>query len=415
MTLTLPNHFAERFDDDSGAAPFFVIWLNNGESLKASALPAGMTQPELASLPEPVGQQHRIRQSGPVRELIVKGPHNTRILVGRSIQRELQQLGWLGWQLLLTGLGVLAVGLAGGWLLSRRAFRPIAAMSSTAAAISASSLSHRIDVKEVDSELGQLGAILNDTFARLEAAFERQARFTADASHELRTPLAVIHTNAELALSRPRTPQEYQDTLSACVRASRRMKGIVEGLLTLARADAGKLELKCQSLDLGALVRETVALLEPLAAQRSISLAVETPPLVIRTDMPRLVQVITNLVTNAISYNRSGGKVWVRLKSEDGEAVLSVADTGCGIAEEDRPHVFERFYRADKARSREQGGSGLGLAISKSIIEALGGSITFTSMLNEGTTFVARLPLPEFSEDPTRPVRRPTPPPDAGP
>jgi heavy metal sensor kinase len=361
--------------------------------LKASPLPPGLAQPARDSIPEPVGEQHLVRQQGPVRELFLRGPGNTLVLVGRSIQHELNQLRWLRGQLAMTGLGVLAVGLAGGWFLSGRAFRPIASISSTAAAISAASLSRRIDVKEVDSELGKLASVLNSMFARLEEAFARQVRFTGDASHELRTPLAIIQTHAELALSRPRSPEEYQEALDACVRASRRMKGIVEALLTLARADSGKLELKCQRFDLGTLVCDTVALIEPLAAQKNISLSVSAPQVEMVADPTRLAQVLTNLVTNAIGYNHPGGKVWVTLETKEREAVLQVADTGCGIPEEDQAHVFERFYRADKARSREQGGSGLGLAISRSIVEAMGGSISFTTQLNEGTIFVVRLPL----------------------
>ncbi len=154
-------------------------------------------------------------------------------------------------------------------------------------------------------------------------------------------------------------------------------------------------------------MRETVGLLEPLATQKSVSLIVDAPEIELLADSTRLPQVITNLVTNAISYNRPGGKVWVRLKTEGGQAVLSVADTGCGIPEEDQPHVFERFYRADKARSREQGGSGLGLAICKSIVEVLGGSITFTSRVNEGTTFVVRLQLEGREANCPTPARSP--------
>ncbi len=392
--LNLPRSLVQRYEDDPASAPFFFVWLKDGEELKSSPLPDGLDRPSRASSPQSVEEQPLVRQQGTVRELFLRGPGNTLILVGRSIHHELKQLEWLRWQLAVTGLSVLGIGLAGGWLLSSRMFRPIAAISSTAARISASNLSQRIAVEEVDSELGKLAAVLNSMFGRLEEGFARQVRFTADASHELRTPLAVIHSHAELALSRPRTPEEYQETLRACVRASRRMKSIVEGLLTLARADSGKLELKCHRFDLAELVRETVALVEPLAEQKTISLEVETQEMVIVADRSRLAQVITNLVTNAIGYNRPGGEVRVSLKSEGQEAVLRVADTGCGIPEEDQPHVFERFFRADKARSRELGGSGLGLAISRSIVEALGGSITFTSELNQGTTFVVRLPMP---------------------
>jgi heavy metal sensor kinase len=390
--LRLPNQAAGPIDDDPEEARYFIVWLGNGDVFKASNLPAELA--ETAYDPGAAAHDGRlqVRQRGRFREAVVAGPRRTEVLVGRSIRREQAGLAWLAWQLVLTGLGVLAVGLTGGFFLSARAVRPIAAMSATAGSISASNLHRRIDVTEVDSELGKLASILNEMFARLEAAFERQARFTADASHELRTPLAVIHSHAELALSRPRTAAEYQETLETCVRASRRMKSLVEGLLTLARADVGKLELRRHSLDLGALVTDAVALLEPLAAQKHVALSVQAPPLETTGDVTRLAQVVTNLVSNAINYNRRDGNVSVTLTDEGGEAALSVADTGCGIPEEDRPHVFERFYRVDKARSRELGGSGLGLAICKSIVEGLGGSIRFTTELNRGSTFVVRLP-----------------------
>jgi heavy metal sensor kinase len=315
------------------------------------------------------------------------------VLVGRSVAPELADLTRLAWQLLSTGLGVLALGLAGGWVLSRRAVRPIEAMSATAAAISADNLSRRIDLADVDSELGRLGQILNAMFARLEAAFERQVRFTADASHELRTPLSVIHSHAELALARPRSAEDYRAALEASLRAAKRMKGLVDGLLTLARADAGRLEMTRGHLDLGELVQESAALLAPLAAAAGVHVSLAAKPVAVTGDAGRLTQVVTNLLTNAIHYNRAGGSVTVTVESIEGEAVLTVADTGRGIPAADREHLFERFYRVDKARSRELGGSGLGLAICKSIVEAHGGAITFTSEVDRGTTFEVRLPL----------------------
>jgi heavy metal sensor kinase len=299
----------------------------------------------------------------------------------------------LAWQLLFTGLGVLAVGLAGGWLLSRRAVRPIEAMTATAADISADNLSRRIDLAEVDSELGRLGQVLNAMFARLEAAFARQVQFTADASHELRTPLAIIHSHAELALARPRCAEEYREALEASLRAARRMKGLVDGLLTLARADAGRLEMTRDRLDLETLVEESAALVAPLADAAGVRVSLDARPAAVTGDAGRLTQVVTNLLTNAIHYNRAGGSVTVTVGVTGREAVLAVADTGCGIPEADREHIFERFYRVDKARSRALGGSGLGLAICKSIVEAHGGEISFSTEVDRGTTFTVRLPL----------------------
>ncbi len=265
-------------------------------------------------------------------------------------------------------------------------------MSAAARSISAADLSRRIDVDETESELGALAATLNETFDRLEAAWQRQVSFTADASHELRTPVSVIHSQAEHALARPRSVEEYRESLEACLRAAKRMKSLVESLLVLARCDAGRLDLARERVDLAETARQGAALLEPLAQERRVALETALAPAVVQADAARLAQVVTNLVANAIRYNKEGGKVVLRTAVEGGDAVLSVSDTGIGIPEEDRPHVFARFYRADAARSNENGGgTGLGLAICRSIVEAHGGSIAFTSPPGEGTTFTVRL------------------------
>ena len=180
------------------------------------------------------------------------------IVVGKPVGRELGELRTLAWQLVMLGLLVLAVGLAGGWLISRSITRPIAAMEQTAASISASNLTRRIDSEGIDHELVGLATVLNAMFTRLEGAFERQSRFTSDASHELRTPLAVIHSHAELALSKPRSSEEYRETLTACLKAAGRMATLVDGLLTLARADAGRLDLNFRAVDLSTLVDDLV-------------------------------------------------------------------------------------------------------------------------------------------------------------
>jgi heavy metal sensor kinase len=305
---------------------------------------------------------------------------------------EQEQLRAFAWQLAGAGALVLAVGLAGGWVVSGRILRPVAAISGAASAISATNLSRRIDTAAVDHELAGLAAVLNATFDRLEAAFERQSRFTADASHELRTPLAVLRSQAELALSRPRSEPEYREALETCLRAAGRMAGLVDGLLTLARADAGKLDLRRQPVDLARVVEEGVSLVGPLAAAKSVSVSTRLAPAEVTGDPERLGQVVTNLLGNAVQYNRSGGQVLVGLRVGSGRAVLSVCDTGVGIPEADRPHVFERFYRADRARSRASGGSGLGLAICKSIVEAHGGVIDFETEPGRGSTFFVRLP-----------------------
>jgi heavy metal sensor kinase len=389
--LALPPSIRHRHEENPEEVPYFAIWLANGHQLARSPLPSGV---------EPIERPDDVRgapqflswQRGKLREGLITGPGGSLILVGRRVEREIQELAWFAGRLVSIGMVVLTVGLTGGWLLSRGALRPIERMSATAAGITESNLSRRIDLKGIDRELLGLADILNDAFDRLQMAFERQARFTADASHELRTPLAIIHSHAELALSRPRSSEEYRAALETSLRAARRMRVLVDGLLTLARVDAGSLDIVHQEIDLGMLVQESADLLLPLAEEKRVSLHVRAGSTEMFGDPGRLNQVITNLLTNAIHYNRPGGEVTVTVTGRVEEVSVEVADTGCGIPEEDHPHIFERFYRVDKARSHELGGCGLGLAICKSIVEAHRGAIGFTSEVGQGTTFVVRLP-----------------------
>jgi two-component system OmpR family sensor kinase len=369
---------------------YFAVWRSDGSLLKSANLPDGI---DLATLPPAARHPHpSLSWRGDSREAVLVGPFESRILVGQSVRPELDELSALAWRLAGVGAVVLVVGLTGGWLISARLLRPIAAISTTAASISATNLSGRIDTASVDRELAELATVLNSTFARLEAAFERQTRFTADASHELRTPLAIIRTHAELALSRPRSPEEYRDTLASCLRATTRMTALVEGLLTLARADAGRLEMERTSVDLPEMIEEGLALLRPLAEKKEVSLSADLERVEVSGDPVRLSQVVTNLLSNAVQYNRPGGSVRVCLQAQADAVLVEVADTGCGIPPEDQPHLFERFFRVDRARARQSGGSGLGLAICKSIVEAHGGTIGCRSMLECGSTFWVRLP-----------------------
>ena len=293
--------------------------------------------------------------------------------------------------LTLIGGVILLVGLTGGWWFVGRALRPISEISSTATKISAGDLSQRINVAEAESELGQLAAVLNSTFARLESAFAQQKQFSSDAAHELRTPVSVMLTQAQTALNRERTANEYRETVEACQRAAQRMRRLIESLLALARLDAGQEVLKRLRFDFSKTIADCIEAIRPLAYERGVKISVEVESLEITGDSERLAQVITNLLANAIQYNLSDGEVRVKLESQDGMAVLTVSDMGRGIATEDLPRVFERFYRADKSRST--GGNGLGLAISKAVVEAHGGTIEVSSEENIGTTFTVRLPI----------------------
>jgi heavy metal sensor kinase len=386
--LDLPGANSARRDDRASPASYFGIWRADGTLVKGVELSSEIDSPDPDSIPP---FQPRIRAWGDFREAVMRGPRRTAILIGVSVRQILADLQALAWQLAGLSVIVLIVGLAGGWLLSARILKPVAAIAASASAISETNLSERIDARHLDRELVGLADVLNKAFARLEAAFERQSRFTADASHELRTPLAVIRSHAELALAHPLSAQESAQAFEVCLRAVDRMAALVEGLLTLARADAGKLEMRCEPVDLRRVTEETLGLLEPLARKKRLQVVTNLAPSCVTGDASRLGQVVSNLLANAFQYNMAGGTVRVDLTAPGGLVEFSVADTGSGILESDRGHIFERFYRADKARSRASGGHGLGLAICKSIVEAHGGSIGFESEPGRGSRFWFRL------------------------
>ena len=324
-------------------------------------------------------------------EIVQTLPGGEGITVGCSIAPELKELRLTALKLAGFGGIILFFGLAGGWWFVSRALRPIENISAAAVKISAGDLSQRINVVEAESELGKLASVLNSTFARLDAAFAQQKQFASDAAHELRTPISVMLTQAQTALNRERTAPEYRETLEACQRAAQRMRKLIGALLELARLDAGQEQMKRLRFDFSRTVADGVELVKPLAEERGIKIFTELSPLEITGDAERITQVATNLLTNAIQYNKPEGEVRVTLASQGGLAVLTVGDTGPGILAEDLPHVFKRFYRGDK--SRTGGNAGLGLAISKAIVEAHGGAIDVSSTENVGTTFTIRLPL----------------------
>jgi signal transduction histidine kinase len=240
---------------------------------------------------------------------------------------------------------------------------------------------------------------LNAAVGRLDTAFQLMRRFNADASHELRTPLTVIRGEAEVALRAARSSEEYQTSLRSIQDETERMSRIIEQLLLLARADSGELRLERRSLALDDVVREVAHRAEVLAVERQIRLRTDTlEPTLLEGDEDRLHQLTLNLIDNAIKYTPVGGEVRVSLHHEaanggpSGTAVLEIEDTGIGISASDLPHIFDRFYRVDKARSRSHGGSGLGLAICRWIVEAHNGTIGVRSSPGKGSRFTVRLP-----------------------
>lgn len=394
---SFPAEFEQIFHGDEDARMYFTIWNEKHELMVKSDSAPDSEAPKITANQD--GSPKRVIQERKAdhiyRELVYVrpfGPRSTTVVVGRVMDPVLADHYQSGLWLLATGMVILAAGTIGGGWLSSRAIRPIASMTSTAESISAQNLSKRIDVNETDSELGKLAVVLNSTFDRLQSAFERQQQFTADASHELRTPLSVISTHTELALARQRSPEDYRLALQTCQHAAKRMRGLIDALLVLARFDSDVPSLKHAKLDIDPLIRDCAELIRALADERKITIDCQTAPCEVLGDWNRLSQVFTNLLSNSIRYNVDGGQVHVTMKIENQSVIIRVSDTGIGIPAADLPRIFDRFYQVNKARSRTEGSCGLGLSISKTIIDAHGGTIVATSEIDVGTTMEVRLP-----------------------
>jgi two-component system, OmpR family, sensor kinase len=339
---------------------YYILWQGDGAIVARSpGAPDNVPAPTRVGAPEPQALQGRdafgkgspampgpglppeARTRGQMREAYRFLPHGQCLLVGRSLVPDLAAMRRLALWLTAAGATELLLGLAGGWWVATRAIRPINAISATAVRIADGDLSQRISAAD----------------------------------------------------SRERSSVEYREALEVCQRAARRMKALTESLLELARLDAGQKPIKRERFDLAGVARDCVELLRPLAAERGIQIHGDVPPMECLGDAERIGQVVTNPLTNAIHFNRDQGEVRLSARAEHGGVLLTVADTGQGIPVEDIPHLFERFYRVDKSRSRIQGRNGLGLAICKAIVDAHGGTIDVASQAGVGTTFTVRLPL----------------------
>src|SRR6266511_3299519 len=319
------------------------------------------------------------------------------ILAGADTRTAKLQIAQLVTTIVIAFLvGIVPAVLVGRWI-AGRALEPVDQMITEIREITdGRSLHRRLPVSMEKDELGRLAATLNQMWTRLERSFAALRRFTADASHELKTPLTVVRAGVERAITRPGLPHETLAPLEETLQEVNRMTELLDALLTLARADEGRADLHREPVDIREIIEEAGETGELLAEHAGVGIDIRLPgdPVVLAVDRSRVRQLALNLIENAVKYTPRGGHVAVELGSSDGRVVFTVADTGIGIAPGDLPHVFDRFWRADSARTRtsERAGTGLGLAICKWIAEAHGGTIEVQSRPGRGTTFTVGLP-----------------------
>ncbi|HEU5219246.1 MAG TPA: ATP-binding protein [Gemmatimonadales bacterium] len=338
---------------------------------------------------------------GPARYLVYPitgaGPEVATVLVAAPSASSLVEANELLASMLVIAPLIMGASLLVGYWVAGRSLTPLGAMVSELEAITDSrSLYRRLAVERTGDEVARLGNAVNHMFDRLERSFAALHRFTAEASHELKTPLMVLRAGVERALRNPGTPPESLQALDESLMQIGRMAELVDSLLTLARADEGQIPLAVENCDLRDLVAEAAETANILSEEAQLTVTTSMPPVpvMLGVDRSRIRQLLLNLVTNAVKYTPAGGTVSLGLSDQGDSVTLTLGDTGIGIAAGDLPHIFDRFWRADPARSREgeSPGTGLGLAITKWVAEAHGGSISVQSRPGRGTLFTVGLP-----------------------
>lgn len=319
------------------------------------------------------GKQYRTKASGSL----------------EAVEESVEEIGiLLLWSTpLLLGL----IGICGYWI-SSRSLRPVDEMTVSARSISASELSGRLPVPDSRDEISRLAAAWNEMLARLEDSFSRMQRFTADAAHELRTPLAALRTTAELSLRRSRTNEEYRQALQQVVEISRRMQSLTETLLAIARGQVPNITFGTTPVDIGGLIDELSAEMQPLMEDKRLMFHRKTRPVFAEADADGVRRALAILLDNAMKYTPAGGSVTVAMSDDNQSIEIRISDTGAGIPAKELPRIFERFYRVDPSRDRMTGGYGLGLAIARQIAQAHHGNLTASSEVGQGSTFALTLP-----------------------
>ena len=405
-SIPLPGleNFFEQFLGTGNLNKFYRIYDGSGsvgsmsKNIDASQFPLTQTAYSNALRGEQTYETFSVADNHPVRVITKPILHNGKLVnliqVGTSLQAVQDTLKSLKIFLLTAVPAVLVITTLLGRFMAKRALSPVAKITQTAKEIgSGVDLSKRIPVTDVKDEIGQLAATFNSMMDRLESSFAQIRQFSSDASHELRTPLTVLRGQSELILRKERNPEEYKNILSSNLEEINYMSKVLEDLFTLSKSDEMQIQFEWEELDLGALIDEVCKHVETIANEKDIKIVIAyLEPIHVNGDTVRLRQMIWNLLHNAIKYTPPGGEVKVALEDKEDFAFLTVQDTGIGIPEEHLPLIFNRFYRVDKARSREEGGSGLGLSICKYIVEAHKGKIEVESSPRQGTRFKIQFP-----------------------
>ncbi len=385
------------------------------ENLKNVQLPISLNALKNASKGLTTFETHFSVENTPLRMIIfpvVENNHVTKIVqIASSLEEVEHALNKLFLILIITVPLALMVAILGGQFLAHQALKPVDHITQTARMITSQNLNQRITPTKIKDEISRLIETFNEMISRLDQSFRQIKQFSSDASHELKTPLTILKGEVEVMLRKERTSQEYQQTLKSNLEEINRMSQIVDDLLLLSRADTGEIRLNQGKVNLTEILNEVVAQMEILAAFKKLRLSTSNHQQDIHLfgDALRLRELLINLIENGIKYTEEGGSIHIALTQENefpmknhsdrvdeskGKfAKLVISDTGIGISKEDQEKIFNRFFRVDKARSREEGGSGLGLSICKWIVEAHQGEIKVESELGKGSSFIVKLPL----------------------